>query len=125
MIYSQQYDPSDCGPACLSMILSSFGRTSTITELRSLSGTDVSGTTFFGLKQAVEKCGLEAVAVKCEISQIDGEILPCIAHIVPKDNKNTDHYVVIRKVKDKKLQIWDPNPEKGKHWVSDDEFGQE
>lgn len=122
MLNTFQFDTSDCGPACLAMILSSFGRYTTITELRSLCGTDVSGTTFFGLKQAAEKIGLEATAVKCKIDQIDREMFPCIAHIIPKENKNSDHYVVIKKIKGKRVQIWDPNPEKGKHRVSIDEF---
>ena len=107
------------------MILSSFKKEATITEIRTHAGTDISGTSFYGLKKAAEKKGLEATAVKCETSQINREMLPCIAHIIPKDNKNADHYVVVRKVKGKRLQIWDPNPEKGKHWVSDDEFQQE
>ena len=125
MYFSQQYDPSDCGPACLAMILSSYDKSVTITELRSLCGTDISGTTFFGLKQAAEKSGLEATAVKCEISQIGNEILPCIANIIPNENKNSDHYVVLKKIKGKKIQRWEPNPEKRKHWESIKQFQEE
>ena len=58
MRYFQQFDTSDCGPACLGMILSFFDKSSTITELRSQTGTDISGTSFYGLKKAAEKNGL-------------------------------------------------------------------
>lgn len=85
------------------MILSSFKKEATITEIRTHAGTDISGTSFYGLKKAAEKKGLEATAVRCETSQINREMLPCIAHIIPKDNKNADHYVVVRKVKGKRL----------------------
>ena len=125
MRYFQQFDTSDCGPACLGMILSSFGKSSTITELRSQAGTDISGTSFYGLKKAAEKNGLEATAVKCMTNQISREMLPCIAQIIPKGHKDTDHYVVLKAVKGNYVHIWDPNPEKKKYKVKVEEFREE
>jgi ATP-binding cassette, subfamily C, bacteriocin exporter len=41
MHYIQQLDMTDCGAACLAMIASHFGKSLSIAEVRSVTGTDI------------------------------------------------------------------------------------
>lgn len=96
----QQQDEKDCGVACLSMILKYFKTDIPIHKLRDLSGTDLEGTSAFGLKKTFEKLSFDCMAIQAD-SEIWKErdlILPLIAHILV-DNSYM-HYVVIYKTKE-------------------------
>ncbi|HCD2762632.1 TPA: peptide ABC transporter ATP-binding protein, partial [Enterococcus faecium] len=104
----QQQDEKDCGVACLSMILKYFKTDIPIHKLRDLSGTDLEGTSAFGLKKTFEKLSFDCMAIQAD-SEIWKErdlILPLIAHILV-DNSYM-HYVVIYKTKGNVLWIADP-----------------
>ncbi|HFX3789830.1 TPA: cysteine peptidase family C39 domain-containing protein, partial [Enterococcus faecium] len=106
--FVQQQDEKDCGVACLSMILKYFKTDIPIHKLRDLSGTDLEGTSAFGLKKTFEKLSFDCVAIQAD-SEIWKErdlILPLIAHILV-DNSYM-HYVVIYKTKGNVLWIADP-----------------
>ncbi|HFD0681793.1 TPA: DUF1140 family protein [Enterococcus faecium] len=80
----QQQDEKDCGVACLSMILKYFKTDIPIHKLRDLSGTDLEGTSAFGLKKTFEKLSFDCMAIQAD-SEIWKErdlILPLIAHIL-------------------------------------------
>lgn len=47
----QQQDEKDCGVACMAMILNHYKTEIPIHKLRDLSGTDLEGTSAFGLKK--------------------------------------------------------------------------
>lgn len=64
MQYKQQYDSSDCGAACIAMIISHFGKTPNIAEIRQNAGTDTEGINFQGLLNAAKCYNLKARAVK-------------------------------------------------------------
>ncbi|OTP46567.1 hypothetical protein A5884_003791, partial [Enterococcus sp. 7D2_DIV0200] len=51
----KQQDEKDCGIACLSMILSYYKTEVPISKLRDHSGTDLEGTSAYGLKKCIEK----------------------------------------------------------------------
>lgn len=53
--YIQQQDEKDCGVACLAMILNYYKTEIPIHKLRELSGTDLEGTSAFGLKKNIGK----------------------------------------------------------------------
>ncbi|MEN2278260.1 peptide cleavage/export ABC transporter [Enterococcus faecalis] len=123
IIYQQ--DEKDCGVACLAMILKHYQSEIPIQKLRELSGTDLEGTSAFGLKKTFEKFGFEAPAV-----QADNEVwkekelpLPLIAHVLI-DNKYM-HYVVVYDVKGKTLLIADPDSTKGRVKKTIEEFSKE
>lgn len=106
--FVQQQDEKDCGVACLSMILKYFKTDIPIHKLRDLSGTDLEGTSAFGLKKTFEKLSFDCMAIQAD-SEIWKErdlILPLIAHILV-DNSYM-HYVVIYKTKGNVLWIADP-----------------
>ena len=113
MKYRQQYDPSDCGAACLAMIASYYGAYLNIAEIRHYAGTDSEGTNLHGMLLAANHYGLKARAVKGENKSINKNIpTPFIAHIKTENNKIGNHYVVIRKIFNNKILIYDPD--KGK-----------
>lgn len=105
----RQQDESDCGVACLSMILQHYGSYIPISKLRKISGTDNEGTSALGLKECVENFNIECVAIKTDSHVWSNKdlILPLVAHCVV-DNKFL-HYVVIYKKKNNLLYIADPS----------------
>lgn len=119
--YRQQLDESDCGAACLAMIASFFGKNLSIAQVRDLAGTDIEGTNFKGLLEASKKYGLKAKAVKGESSSITSSLpIPFIAHMHIQRSQDDwiDHYVVVRRITKKRIEIWDPDPLYKKQKVS-------
>lgn len=114
MKYRQQFDTSDCGAACLAMIASYYGANLNIAEIRHFAGTDSEGTNFHGMLIAANHYGLKARAVEGENKSINKNLpTPFIAHIkTEENNENGNHYVVIRKIFNNQILIFDPD--KGK-----------
>ncbi|WP_455715941.1 cysteine peptidase family C39 domain-containing protein [Anaerosporobacter sp.] len=50
----KQQDIQDCGPACLATISKQYGLKLPISKIRELAGTDLQGSTVFGIVQAAE-----------------------------------------------------------------------
>ncbi|KSU17222.1 peptide cleavage/export ABC transporter [Lactococcus lactis] len=121
IIYQQ--DEKDCGVACIAMILKHYGTEITIQRLRELSGTDLDGTSAFGIKKTFEKLGFDAPAFKAgdETWQEKDIPLPLIAHIISE--QKYQHYVVVYKVKGD--EIWIADPAKGKIRKTISEFSKE
>lgn len=124
MKYYQQLDMTDCGAACLSMIASHFGKTLSIAEIRNKAGTDVIGTNIMGLVLAAKKYGLKAFPVKGDRTSINKNLhTPFIVHLhMELEEKWTDHYVVVKKIGKKKIEIWNPDPLCRKQKISYEEF---
>ncbi len=113
MKYRQQYDSSDCGAACLAMIASFYGANLNIAEIRHYAGTDSDGTNFHGMVKASNHYGLKARAVEGNNESINTNIpTPFIAHMKTEKDKVGNHYVVVRKIFNNKILIFDPD--KGK-----------
>jgi ATP-binding cassette, subfamily C, bacteriocin exporter len=55
-----QHDQSDCGVACLLMLIQYYGGNNSLENLRRLSGTNTTGTTLLGLYQAANQTGFTA-----------------------------------------------------------------
>lgn len=75
-----QDNQMDCGPACLSMISSYYGRKYGIQYLREQCYTTREGVSILGIKIAGEKIGLEGKACKGEIKILDELNSPCILY---------------------------------------------
>lgn len=113
MKYFQQLDITDCGAACISMIASYYGKRLNIAEVRGYAGTDIVGTNINGLLIAANKYGLKGTAVKGNREAITFQLpVPFIAHmhIQRNDDNWIDHYVVVRKIGKRKIEVWDPDP---------------
>lgn len=121
IIYQQ--DEKDCGVACIAMILKQYKTEIPIHKLRELSGTDLDGTSAFGLKKTLEQAGFDSPVIQADndIWKEKDLIFPLIAHVLI-DNSYM-HYVVVYAVKGNSLMIADPA--KGKMKKSVDEFSKE
>ncbi len=106
----EQFDSADCGPACLSMISREYGARWSLTQVRSLAGSDRHGTNLNGLILASENMGFEAKALKSPDKVLDpAHPVPFIAHY---DIKDGDHFVVVYKINNE--FVWVADPAQGK-----------
>lgn len=109
----QQHDERDCGPVCLKSICAHYGARYSTAYLRDLTKTDSRGTNVYGLVDAAQQIGFDAVAIAGTFEELvdslrKGEIcLPAIAHTIVKEG--FEHYVVIYALNPgDKLMICDP-----------------
>lgn len=102
-----QQDESDCGVACLAMILKHYKTEVPINKLREMSGTDTSGTSALGLKKCIESFNFTCKAIQADTSIFREKDLPLplIAHVVV--DKKYFHYVIIHKIEGDLLHIAD------------------
>ncbi|MEC5395252.1 peptidase domain-containing ABC transporter [Bergeyella sp. RCAD1439] len=87
-----QYDQMDCGPACLAMISSHYGKEFSLQYLRDKSFISRQGVSLLGISEAAEKIGFKHFSTKLEIIDFEKELLPCILHW------NQNHFVVLYKI---------------------------
>ncbi len=85
-----QHDQMDCGPACIAMISSYFGKKYSIDYIRNLSYLMRDGVSLRGISEAAEKIGLSTYASMLDLNTLDVEgTLPCVLHW------NQNHFVVL------------------------------
>jgi len=95
--FYKQRDSMDCGPTCLRMISSYFGRSYSMQLIRQKCDTSKEGVSLLGLSEAAESLGFHTSCVRIEYDQLKKEApFPCIAHW-----KNS-HFVVIYEIKKKR-----------------------
>jgi len=104
----KQHDMKDCGAACLAAIAKQYGLKIPISKIREIAGTDLQGTSAYGIIKAAETFKFSAKGVKVSKSDdiFDEFPKPAIAHVVI-DN-SLMHYVVIHNVSKKEILIADP-----------------
>ncbi len=108
----QQHDETDCGAACLSMILEYYGAKYPLSQLKQLIKIDTQGTNFRAIIKGSEKLNLKTEALEGNMEELlDGissaEVkLPFIARII--NEVGFEHFVVVYKVKKDCLIIGDP-----------------
>ncbi|MDR2410751.1 MAG: hypothetical protein LBE13_21935, partial [Bacteroidales bacterium] len=126
MKYYQQLGVNDCAPACLAMIASYYKKYVSVAEIKKLTKTDAMGTNFTGLINAAQILGFNAKAYRGNINNktLDENIIfPFIAQIKIEYLGNIyDHFVVIENINRHSVQIYDPNPAKGKHSITRFEY---
>ncbi|MEM7085100.1 MAG: peptidase domain-containing ABC transporter [Bacteroidota bacterium] len=98
----RQPDSKDCGPTCLKIVAKHFGKTLSLPELRTLSETTREGSSLLALSGTAEKIGFRTLGVKLSIPTLSEANLPCVLHW------NSNHYVVLYKIKRGKFYISDP-----------------
>lgn len=110
--YYRQLDYMDCGPTCLKMIASYYGKEYSLDYFRANAYITRSGVNLLGLSEAAEKVGFRTLSVKLTYGQLIEEApLPCILHW------NQEHFVVLydirkggffRRKKDERFVVGDP-----------------
>ncbi len=103
--FFNQLDSYDCGPTCLKMISSYYGKKVDLENLRESSFITRNGVSLLGISQSAETLGYRTLIASLDIKTLILECpLPAILHW------NQDHFVVLYKVK-KKLLVFDSNDE--------------
>lgn len=88
-----QLDTMDCGPACLKMVASHYGRNYPMEYLRQEMGITREGVSLKGICVAAQKIGLQATACRMSMATLcEDATLPCIVHW------NQNHFVVVYKI---------------------------
>ena len=107
--YTSQVDESDCGVACLSMILKKYDSYIPIAKLRELAHTTRKGTSALAIIKTANKFGLKANAVKANLAILDDPDIkyPWIAHVIKKEKLL--HYYVVYGADERYVYIADPD----------------
>ncbi|WP_175620881.1 peptidase domain-containing ABC transporter [Chryseobacterium schmidteae] len=87
-----QHDQMDCGPACLAMVSSHYGKDFGLQYLRDRSFITREGVSLLGISEAADKIGFKTISAKLKTGDFDKELLPCILHW------NQNHFVVLYKI---------------------------
>ena len=114
----KQQDETDCGAACIATIAKYYGKRISITKIRNIAGTDTKGTSGKGIVKAATRLGFSCKGVIAKEKQLKTDFpFPIIVHI---KRDGMEHYVVVYKVKRKKVLIADPGD--SIFWVSWETF---
>ncbi|MBA2871391.1 ABC-type bacteriocin/lantibiotic exporter with double-glycine peptidase domain [Anoxybacillus calidus] len=112
--YIEQMEHSECGLACLGMILGYYGFHITLPQLREEFGSSKKGTSLYDLIEMGKVFHLNGKAYKADPSLLREVSLPAIIFWEEK------HYVVVEKIANNSITIVDPA--NGRRKVSSDEF---
>ena len=82
----------DCGPACLAMVSSHYGKDFGLQYLRDKSFITREGVSLLGISEASKKIGFNDISAKLNTDDFDNGLLPCILHW------NQNHFVVLYKI---------------------------
>jgi ATP-binding cassette, subfamily B, bacterial len=118
-----QPDAMDCGPVCLKMVASYYGKNIRLNTLREMTFQNREGTSLLSLTDAAEKIGIKATGIRLTVDNLGQIPLPAVLHWDQK------HYVVLYKISNRhnrKFLLSDPasgltgmnEPEFRQHWVS-------
>ena len=90
--FFSQYDLMDCGPACLAMVASHYGKSYGLRYLRERCFITKEGVSLLGIIEASKKIGFKTISAKLNTDDFDNGLLPCILHW------NQNHFVVLYKI---------------------------
>ena len=88
-----QSESSECGLACLAMILNHYGNHTQLAELRSRFAISLKGATLAQIMRHANALELNARPLRLELDELNKLALPCILHW------NLNHFIVLRKIK--------------------------
>ena len=117
----KQLDAMDCGPSCLRMIASYYGKTYSLQNLRDKSYITREGVSMLGISDAAEAIGFRSMGVKITFEQLLSEApMPCVAHW--KQN----HFIVVYKIRKTKKGtfVYVADPARGLIKFTQEEFVQ-
>ncbi|MFG6428694.1 peptidase domain-containing ABC transporter [Roseateles sp. LYH14W] len=97
-----QAESSECGIACLAMVLRHHGGPADLFELRRRFGSSLKGQTLKGLIQQANAAGFSTRPLRLELSQLGELSLPCVLHW------DLNHFVVLSKVGRSAVTVLDP-----------------
>jgi NHLM bacteriocin system ABC transporter peptidase/ATP-binding protein len=111
-----QHEVTECGAACLAMILGYYRRWTPLEQIRAVAGVSRDGTKASAIVKAGSYYGLEARGVSCEPEDLHTLPMPAICFW------NFNHYVVLEGRR--RGRVWINDPAAGPRVISADEFAQ-
>ena len=97
-----QSEIADCGIACVAMILNFYGKNYSLQDLKNKYSSSISGSSLNDLIKISKNENLIPLPYEIEEEDIKDINTPCIAHW------NNNHFIVISKITDTKVTIYDP-----------------
>ena len=98
MKFSRQFDQIDCGPACIRMVASAYGKDYPLSYLRTLSHLTREGVSVAGIRDALKEIGMNSATFEMTLDQLAEKCpMPAILHW------DQNHFVVIEGVKSSKV----------------------
>ena len=97
-----QTQTAECGLACLAMVAGHHGAEHDLRSLRARVGATPRGATLSALRDAAERLGFQARALRAEPGELDQLALPAILHWDIK------HFVVLAQVRAASVEVHDP-----------------
>ena len=97
-----QLEETDCGPACLGIVLAHLGRWVSLEELRRACGTGRDGCTAEDVVRAADRYGLEGAGWRKEIDELAEMALPLVLFW------GFNHFVVLEGIGDGRFYLNDP-----------------
>ncbi|OFX25550.1 MAG: hypothetical protein A2V77_24950 [Anaeromyxobacter sp. RBG_16_69_14] len=113
--YVPQIEVTECGAACLTMILGYHGHHAPLAELRQACGVSRSGADALALVRAARLYGLTAQGVRIEMDQIHQLTLPAVLHW------DFEHFLVLERLPKGRAILVDPAS--GRRSISLEELG--
>ena len=94
MKFTRQFDQMDCGPSCIRMVASAYGKDYPLSYLRSLSHLTREGVSIAGIRDALQQIGLRSATFEMTFEQLREHCpLPAILHW------EQNHFVVLYDVR--------------------------
>ncbi|MEZ4560980.1 MAG: peptidase domain-containing ABC transporter [Caldilineaceae bacterium] len=109
-----QMTPTECGAACLAMVLTYYGRETTINECRRVLQSGRDGLTARVIAQGARSMGLDVRAFSMAPDALAEVPLPAIVHW------NFDHFLVVERWSPQQVHVVDPAM--GRRRLTSDEF---
>lgn len=100
--FYKQTENKDCGPTCIKMISKFYGKVISIDKIRTLAENNREGSSLHNLSNCSETLGFRTLPIKISLQQLTEAPLPSILHW------NTNHFIILYKIKSNKFFIADP-----------------
>lgn len=97
-----QTESSECGLACLAMIMNYYGNSADIAELRRQFSVSLKGATLANLKEFATRVGMTSRSLKLELDELPQLQMPAILHW------DLNHFVVLKSVVGQCVHVHDP-----------------
>jgi len=119
--FSAQHDTVDCGPACLKMLSSFYGKEYTLDYLREICYVNREGVSLLVLEDAAKTLNFDTLKLKLTVNSLKDEVvLPCILFW------KSDHFIVLKKIQfdflSKKLSFFIADPALGSFKIDQSTF---
>jgi ATP-binding cassette subfamily B protein len=98
-----QMSKVECGLASLAMILTYYGRKTSISELRTRFGISRDGTSALGIVKAARNMGMRVRPLSIQHTELRGKLLPAIVHW------EFNHFLVVERWSPKWVDVVDPS----------------